>query len=90
LRAICAPATVEAASEPGHLQLRPTIICLRETLQRDIPAVIITGDISTVTSRNIAPTNCMLLNKPVESDTLISLINGILAAPRPGAERAAA
>jgi two-component system CheB/CheR fusion protein len=75
---------------PGGMNGLQVIQGLRETLQRDIPAVIITGDISTVTSRNIAPTNCMLLNKPVESDTLISLINGILAAPRPSAERAAA
>jgi two-component system CheB/CheR fusion protein len=75
---------------PGGMNGLQVIQSLRETLQRDIPAVIITGDISTVTSRNIAPTNCMLLNKPVESDTLISLINGLLAAPRPGAERAAA
>jgi two-component system CheB/CheR fusion protein len=56
---------------------------LREMLHREIPAVIMTGDISTVTSQNIAPMNCIQLNKPVKSDGLTSLIQRLLAAPRP-------
>jgi two-component system CheB/CheR fusion protein len=75
---------------PGGMNGLQTIMGLRETLRRDIPGVIITGDISAVTSRAIAPTNCIQLNKPVESDTLISLIDRLLAMPRPGAERPAA
>jgi two-component system, chemotaxis family, CheB/CheR fusion protein len=75
---------------PGRMNGLQTIMGLRETLHRDIPGVIITGDISAVTSRAIAPTNCIQLNKPVESDTLISLIDRLLAMPRPGAERPAA
>jgi hypothetical protein len=44
-----------------------------------------TGDISTVTSQAIAPMNCTQLNKPVKSDDLTSLIQRLLAAPRPAA-----
>ena len=59
---------------------------LRELLRfARIPRSIMTGDISTVTSLSIAPTNCIQLNKPVKSDDLTSLIQRLLAAPGPAA-----
>ncbi len=70
---------------PGGMNGLQIIEGLRELLQRDIPAVIMTGDISTVTSQSIAPTNCIQLNKPVKSDDLTSLIQRLLAAPGPAA-----
>ena len=70
---------------PGGMNGLQIIEGLRELLQRDIPAVIMTGDISTVTSLSIAPTNCIQLNKPVKSDDLTSLIQRLLAAPGPAA-----
>ena len=70
---------------PGGMNGLQIIEGLREMLQRDIPAVIMTGDISTGTSLSIAPTNCIQLNKPVKSDDLTSLIQRLLAAPGPPA-----
>jgi two-component system CheB/CheR fusion protein len=68
---------------PGGMNGLQAITGLRELLQREIPAVIMTGDISTVTSQSIAPTSCIQLNKPVKSDDLTNLIQQLLAAPRP-------
>jgi two-component system CheB/CheR fusion protein len=70
---------------PGGMNGLQAIAGLREMLNREIPAVIMTGDISTVTSQAIAPMNCIQLNKPVKSDDLTSLIQRLLAAPRPAA-----
>jgi two-component system CheB/CheR fusion protein len=70
---------------PGGMNGLQIIEGLREMLQRDIPAVIMTGDISTGTSLSIAPTNCIQLNKPVKSDDLTSLIQRLLAVPDPPA-----
>jgi two-component system CheB/CheR fusion protein len=67
---------------PGGMNGLQAIAGLREILQREIPAVIMTGDISTVTSQSIAPTSCIQLNKPVKSDDLTNLIQRLLAAPR--------
>jgi two-component system, chemotaxis family, CheB/CheR fusion protein len=62
---------------PGGMNGVQAITGLREMLQREIPAVIMTGDIS----QHLAPTNCIQLNKPVKSDDLTSLIRRLLAAP---------
>ena len=66
---------------PGGLTGLQAIKSLSEALHRDIPAVIMTGDISTATSQAIAPTNCIKLNKPVNPDDLIGLIQRLLATP---------
>jgi two-component system CheB/CheR fusion protein len=68
---------------PGGMNGLQAIAGLRELLQREVPAVIMTGDISTGTSQSIAPTSCIQLNKPVKSDDLTNLIQRLLAAPRP-------
>ena len=64
---------------------------LRETLHREIPATIITGDISTGTLRDIALQNCALLNKPVKLPELTQVIQRLLsispAAAHPDAPR---
>ena len=64
---------------------------LRETLHREIPATIITGDISTSTLRDIALQNCALLNKPVKLPELTQVIQRLLsispAAAHPHAPR---
>ncbi len=39
---------------------------LRETLHRDIPVIILTGDISTGALKEISQQNCVQLNKPVK------------------------
>jgi two-component system CheB/CheR fusion protein len=47
---------------------------LREKLRREIPVVILTGDISTGTLSDIALQNCVQLTKPVKSKELTQII----------------
>jgi two-component system, chemotaxis family, CheB/CheR fusion protein len=54
---------------------------LRETLGRDIPIIILTGDISTDTLRDIARHDCVQLNKPVKPNELTQVIQRLLARP---------
>ncbi len=62
---------------------------LRETLHRAIPAVILTGDISTDALHDIALQHCVQLNKPVKLHELTQVIlrllpiaHALLPAPR--------
>jgi two-component system CheB/CheR fusion protein len=55
---------------------------LREGLGGDIPIVILTGDISTSTLREIAARNYVQLNKPVTLAELTEVIQRLLTAPR--------
>ena len=55
---------------------------LRETLRRQIPAIILTGDISTGTLRDIALQNCVRLNKPVKLKELTQVIQRLLPTPQ--------
>ncbi|HXA22680.1 MAG TPA: response regulator, partial [Acetobacteraceae bacterium] len=55
---------------------------LRGTLGHDVPAVILTGDISTDTLREIAEGGHLHVNKPVKAKELMSLIQRCLAEPR--------
>ena len=52
---------------------------LREKLRREIPAIILTGDISTSTLRKIALQDCVQLNKPVKLKELTQVIQRLLA-----------
>ncbi|WP_394023110.1 chemotaxis protein CheB [Xanthobacter flavus] len=62
---------------------------LRARLGRRIPVVIVTGDISTTTLRDIAGQDCVQLNKPVKADELTLIIQRLLAArPSPMAQDA--
>jgi two-component system CheB/CheR fusion protein len=56
---------------------------LRETLRRSIPAIILTGDISTGTSGKIALLRCVQLNKPVKLIELTQAIQHLLPTPTP-------
>ncbi len=51
---------------------------LRETLHREIPAIILTGDISTDTLREIALQECLHLYKPVKTKNLSRAIQRML------------
>ena len=55
---------------------------LRVQLHREIPAVILTGDISTRTLRDIALQNCIQLNKPVRLKELGLVIDRLLPLSR--------
>jgi two-component system, chemotaxis family, CheB/CheR fusion protein len=59
---------------------------LRETLGYEIPAIILSGDISTDTLREIAEGGHLHLNKPVKAKELMDLIRRCLAQPPPAAK----
>jgi two-component system, chemotaxis family, CheB/CheR fusion protein len=54
---------------------------LREKLHRKAPVIILTGDISTGTSREIALQSCVKLNKPVKLKELTQAIQQLVALP---------
>ena len=51
---------------------------VRETLRRDIPVIVLTGDISTETLRDIAQQNCLQLHKPVKAEHLTRAIQRLI------------
>ena len=51
---------------------------IREKLRRDLPVIVLTGDISTDTLRNVALQNCVQLNKPVKLPELTGVIRRLL------------
>jgi two-component system, chemotaxis family, CheB/CheR fusion protein len=53
---------------------------LRETLHRDVPVIILTGDVSPETVRDIARQNYVQLNKPVKVKELTNTIQLLLPA----------
>jgi two-component system CheB/CheR fusion protein len=55
------------------------IITLRQKLGRNIPAIVLTGDISTQTSRDVALEHCTQLNKPVKLVEVNHVIQRLLA-----------
>ena len=69
---------------PGGKDGLRVITALREQAGRDIPAIILTGDISTSTLRNIEQRQCARLAKPIRLDDLTGMIQRLLAlAPPP-------
>ena len=66
---------------PQGLNGLQAVAGLRETLGREVPAVILTGDISTGTLREIAQGGYLHLNKPVKARELTDLIRRCLAGP---------
>jgi two-component system, chemotaxis family, CheB/CheR fusion protein len=58
---------------------------LREALKRQIPVIILTGDISTAALRDIAGEHCVQLNKPVKLKELARVIQRLLPNTRAGA-----
>jgi len=59
---------------------------LRDTLHYDVPGIIITGDISTGTLRDIAFQKCVRLNKPVKLAELSQAIQRLLPISRAAPE----
>jgi two-component system, chemotaxis family, CheB/CheR fusion protein len=68
---------------PRGLNGLQVVVGLRATLGYEIPAVILTGDISTDTLREIAQGGHLHLNKPVKAKELLDLIRRCLADLRP-------
>ena len=75
-------------SLPNGLTGLQVIAGVREALGREIPAVILTGDISTDTMREITRRGCVQRNKPVRAEELTHLIQSLLAESRQPTVRA--
>jgi two-component system CheB/CheR fusion protein len=72
---------------PGDLTGAEVIARLRESLRREIPAIILTGDISSDTLRKIADAGCIHLSKPAEPETLTQqIVTFLTAKPQPKSE----
>jgi two-component system CheB/CheR fusion protein len=54
---------------------------LRATLSRDVGVIVLTGDISTGTLRDIARQDCVQLNKPVKLAELMQVVQRLLPTP---------
>jgi two-component system CheB/CheR fusion protein len=63
----------------GGLQV---VTKLRAQLHRDVPVIVLTGDISTETLRDIARHDCIQLNKPVRLKELKRAVQRLLPASR--------
>jgi two-component system CheB/CheR fusion protein len=72
---------------PNGLNGLQLAIALRARLGEALPVIILTGDISNDTLRDVTAHNCTQLNKPVKHQDLTRLIGDILTAvqPRPAA-----
>ncbi len=68
---------------PGDLTGAETVVRLRRSLRREIPAIILTGDISSDTLRKVAGADCVHLSKPAEPEMLLRQIQSFLAAKPP-------
>ncbi len=55
---------------------------LRISLKRAVPVIVLTGDISTKTLTEIARSDCVHLNKPVQLKKMMAVIETLLAMPR--------
>ncbi len=71
---------------PKDLNGLELAVKLRETLHRPVPAIILTGDISTGTMHNIASKDCAHLKKPVKLRALTEVIQRLLPRPPSGAK----
>jgi two-component system, chemotaxis family, CheB/CheR fusion protein len=71
---------------PNGLSGLDVAVHLRETLNNKLPALIVTGDISTGTLRAIAGAGCIQLNKPIKAQDLTRLVRAQLTAPRQNPE----
>ena len=63
---------------PNGLNGLEVVAGVREALGHDIPAVILTGDISTDTIREITRRGCVQRNKPIRAEELTYLIRSLL------------
>ena len=73
---------------PNNMDGLQVIKGLRKKLKRDVPAIVLTGDITTQTLHDIAQFECTHLSKPVKAADLIKVIRRLLqpAPPIPAAK----
>jgi two-component system, chemotaxis family, CheB/CheR fusion protein len=71
---------------PKRLNGLQVVARLQEIMPQQIPVIILTGDISTETLREIARHGCVQLNKPVKLRELTSLIQRLFSEHKPAAK----
>ncbi len=71
---------------PGDMNGLQVTKTLREKLHRDTPVIVLTGDISTGTLRDISRARCLQLNKPVKVKELTAVIQRLLPITTPHPE----
>jgi two-component system, chemotaxis family, CheB/CheR fusion protein len=64
---------------PGSMNGLQLTNSIREAVGSDVPVVILTGDISTATMRDVAAQGYLQLNKPVKLDALTQAVQRLLA-----------
>jgi two-component system CheB/CheR fusion protein len=67
---------------PGDLTGAAVITRLRTALRTPIPGIILTGDISSDTLRQVGQAGCVYLSKPVAAEVLIQRVHGLIAGSR--------
>ncbi len=68
---------------PNEVDGLQVVMQVREKIQRLVPAVILTGDVTTETLRKISSQNCVHLGKPIKAAELSELLQRLLPARRP-------
>ena len=63
---------------PNNLNGLQVIARLRAALHREVPGIILTGDISTITLREITAQKCTHINKPVKTEDMIRIARQFL------------
>lgn len=63
---------------PGGMDGLQLASVLRKALGAAFPAIILTGDISATTLRDVAALGCLQLNKPVKLDAMVQAIQALL------------
>ena len=66
---------------PNGMDGLRTAVKLRQHFHREIPVIIMTGDISTDTLRSVRVERCVQLHKPVTGEDLLKTIQRMLAVP---------
>jgi two-component system CheB/CheR fusion protein len=63
---------------PGGMNGLEVVASVRKIARRELPAIILTGDISLETLRDIAQGKCLHLNKPAKVRDLVRAIEGLM------------
>jgi two-component system CheB/CheR fusion protein len=64
---------------PGGMNGLQVVASIRKIARWEVPAIILTGDISLETLRDIGQGKCLHLNKPVKVGDLVKAIEGLIA-----------
>ena len=67
---------------PGDMHGLDLAGLLRKTLAKEVPVVILTGDISAETASQVALLGCMQLNKPIKQQELLRVVDNLVVSAR--------